>query len=169
MRYVQQYESDTTPSSAVVKEYRKAIFASPDREENANLALVHYRGGNEEFVLGRSYCASNDPGDRATGADILAQLGWNDRTFLAESVQILIPLLEDPDDRVVYASAVALGHRGDPAAIPALLKLIGHPNPQVRQGVAFGLLGHEDPHSIAAMIILRKTMIVTSGTGRSSG
>lgn len=150
-RYDERYENDTTPSSDVVKQYREFIF---DEDRDASLVLIHYRGGDEEFYLGKEYCASDDPGDRATGADILAQLGWSDQSFLEESVQILIPLLDDPDDYVVYCAAVALGHRGDESAIPALLRLAGHKNSLVRYGVVYGLSGHEDPRSIAALITL---------------
>lgn len=150
-RHDELYENDTTPSSDVARRYREVFF---DDERDLSLALIHYRGGEEEFYLGQKYCASNDPGDRGTGAEILAQLGWGDRTFLKESVQILIPLLADTDYNVVYAAAVALGHRHDESAIPALLPLVDHPESLVRYGVVHGLSGHEDPRAIAALIML---------------
>lgn len=153
-RYVEQYENDTTPSADRVKLYREYREAILDEEPHVSLALVHYRGGDEEFTLARKYCESSDPLDRSTGADILAQLGWNDRTFLNESVQILISLLDDSDDGVVHSAAIGLGHRCDASAIPALLRFVGHENSLVRYGVVFGLSRLEDPRAIAALITL---------------
>lgn len=147
----EKYENDTTPSRVVVERYRQAIH---DEDQEASLALVTYRGGKEEFDLGIEYAASADPDDRATGADLLGQLGWGERSFLAESVAILISLLDDADDYVVFRAAVALGHRNDPAAIPALLNKVHHENPQVRFGVVFGLSEHEDDRAIKALIQL---------------
>ncbi len=148
------YGNDTTPSREVVQHYRLHIF---DDDSDARLVLVHYRGGEDEFTLGKEYCASEDPGDRATGADVLAQLGCQNATFLKESVEILVPLLDDPDDFVVYSTAVALGHRGALSAVPALLKLVDHPDSTVRFGAVCGLTpgaAEEDPRAIDALIHL---------------
>jgi len=150
-RFDERYETDTTPSREVVERYRDQIF---DEESETNLALVHYRGGEEEFRLGQEYCASGDAGDRATGANILAQLGWSDQTYLKESVEILIPLVNDADHYVAYCAAVALGHRSDESAIPALLTRSNDPDSLVRFGVVLGLSGHEDPRAISALITL---------------
>lgn len=150
-RLDEKLENDPTPSRVVAERYREVIFEDDD---DRSLALVHYRGGPEEFALGEEYCASPDPAARATGATILAQLGWQDQTYLEESVKILIPLLEDPDERVVNHAAVALGHRGDELAIPALIKHSDHPSALARYGVVYGLSGHEDERAIAALIKL---------------
>jgi HEAT repeat protein len=120
------------------------------------LSLVHYRGTREEYDLGLEYCKSSDPDDRATGADVLAQLGWGDEAFLQETVSVLIPMLQDSDAYVSYCAAVALGHRWDPKAIPHLIEISEHKDPQVRNGVVFGLLGHEDPEAIHALIRLSR-------------
>ncbi len=150
-RYDERYEGDQTPSRAVVERCREAIC-----EENAevHLALVHYRGGEEEFLLGVEYSQSADPLDRAIGADVLGQLGWGDQTFLTESVDVLIPLLNDADPRVIHAAAMSLGHRADPRAIPYLIKQADHPDPHVRYGIVHGLSTHDDPDAIVALIKL---------------
>ncbi|SHK21067.1 HEAT repeat-containing protein [Rubritalea squalenifaciens DSM 18772] len=150
-RYNERYANDPTSSRACIKQYRK--FLAED-VEGISLALFHYRGGKEEFDIACEYCHSNDAKDRAAGADAMGQLGWQDRTFLQESLDILIPMLKDEDDYVKYCAAVALGHRNHPDAIPALLKLTNHPDDQVRYGVVFGLLEHEDPRAIIALITL---------------
>lgn len=150
-RFDERFENDPTPSRGLVEAYRK-IFRQDDHE--ASLAAVHYRGTREEFDLGVEYCGSTDADDRATGADVLAQLGWGDQTFLDESVDVLIPLLRDSDPHVVYSAAAALGHRGDPRAIAHLVPLAAHPDALVRYGVVFGLTGYEDADAIATLIKL---------------
>lgn len=150
-RHDERYEDDPTPSWEVARRYREAIF---DDDHVVSLALLHYRGGAEEFRLGKDYSCSDDAGDRATGADILAQLGWSDQTFRDESIAILTALLADSDSYVIYCAAVGLGHRSAQSAIPALLKLADHPDPLVRYGAVFGLSGHEDERAINALIRL---------------
>lgn len=152
-RYDPRFEDDPTPSRRVVEQYREVV----DRDDHdLSLALVHYRGTREELDLGLEYCQSSDPLDRATGADVLAQLGWSDRTFLEESIAALIPLLKDPSALVTGCAAVALGHRSDPRAIPHLVEISGHDDAQVRYGVVFGLLGHEHPDAIRTLIDLSR-------------
>ena len=150
-RHDERFESDATPSREVAQRYREAIW---DDDRDVSLALLHYRGGDDEFLLGKEYSLSNDAGDRATGAEILAQLGWGDQAFQDESVAILMELLDDPESYVIYRAAVGLGHRGATSAIPALLKHTDHPDSLVRYGVVFGLSGHKDDRAISALIRL---------------
>ena len=44
-----RYENDATPSREVAQRYREAIY---DEDCDVSLALLHYRGGEEEFLLG---------------------------------------------------------------------------------------------------------------------
>lgn len=148
-RFDERCESDTTPSCEIARHYRKAIY---DDDRDVSLATLHYRGGEDEFRLGKDYSHSKDAGDRATGADILAQLGWSDHTYHDESVAVLTELLSDADPYVIYCAAVGLGHRSADSSIPELLKLTKHPDPLVRYGVVFGLLEHEDNRAIDALI-----------------
>ena len=41
-----KYENDSTPSVSIVEAYRKVAMLDDFKE---SLALVHYRGGEEEF------------------------------------------------------------------------------------------------------------------------
>jgi len=150
-RHNPQRERDPTPSRGIVAAYRAAYG---DEKADASLATVHYRGNREELEIGLEYSRSQDPKDRAVGADVLAQLGWSDRTFQDETVTELIWLLADEDANVVYCAAVGLGHRGDVRAVPHLVALADHADSQVRYGVAFGLLGHDDAAAIACLIRL---------------
>jgi HEAT repeat protein len=118
------------------------------------IAPLHARGGAEELAAGLRLCQSAAPNERRLGVHILAQLGWNERAFLDESVAALIERLGDADEAVVAAAGIALSHRADARAIPHLIRLKNHPNVAVRYGVIFGLLTQDDPAAIAALIEL---------------
>lgn len=147
------FEGVTTPSEEIVSTYRKAIESD---DSTATLALVHYRGGRLEFEIGRRCAESNDPLDRATGCDVLAQLGWGDDCFHDESVDILLRHLGDADDRVVASAAHALGHRKSPRSIEAILLLVDHANSDVRYAVVHGITGQNDPAAIDGLITLTR-------------
>ena len=150
-RHDQLYIDNPTPSSEVVRRYRAVLY---EDDHDASLALVHYRGGEEEFLLGCEYCRSTDAGDRATGANILGQLGWGEQHFREESIQILLPLLDDQDPLVINCAAGALGYRVATSAIPGLLRHVPHSSSLVRFGVALGLSAFEDPGAVEGLIIL---------------
>jgi len=152
-RFNLKLENDSTPSRSVAEKYRQVV-AHEDHDES--LVLIHYRGRSEEYTLGVEYSNSKDPLDRATGADILGQLGWTDQTFLEESVKVLIPMLKDSDAYVAYCAVIALGHRSAPEAVPYIIEISKHKDPQVRFGVVSGLLGHEAPEAINTLILLSK-------------
>jgi len=154
-RHNPQRERDPTPSRGIVAAYR-ATYGN--EKADASLATVHYRGNREELEIGLEYTRSQDPKDRAVGADVLAQLGWSDRTFLDETFTELIRLLADEDPNVIASAAVGLGHRGDMRAVPHLVALADHADSQVRFGVAFGLLGHDSAAAIACLIRLTSDM-----------
>jgi HEAT repeat protein len=150
-RFDLKYENKSESSRSVVERYRRGI------EENnwdTNLALVHYRGGEEEFQLGKAYLNSDDPIDRGVGADILGQLGWRDKTFLDMSVSLLISALQDKVDSVVYFACVALGNRCDERGIAHVIKLAQSPSTEIRNGVVFALLGQESAEAIDVMLLL---------------
>lgn len=97
-----------------------AVYMEGQRNDDAttSLSTVHYRGGETEFRAGIQLLASNDPMERAVGADVLAQLGWQDRAFLDESVAALLSALGDQD---VCCSICHLrpGAQGKPTCDPA--------------------------------------------------
>lgn len=156
-RFHEEYENVDTPSHLIAKCYRLELDkAEPERNPEISLGVVHYRGGQEEFDLGLLYCRSFDSLDRSVGAELLGQLGWSDVTFRDESLEVLIPLLKDPEPQVISSAAVALHHRSDSRVVAPLVKLAGHPDPLIRFGVAFGLLAQEAPAAIDAIIQLSR-------------
>ncbi len=148
-----KYENDTRTSLAVVERYRQD-FTRDDKD--TSLALVHYRGGEEEFLIGKRYTQSSDPIDRAVGADVLSQLGWSTPTYVEESLILLIPLLDDEDEEVIYAACVAIGFRGEINAIRRLIALVDHHSVLVRYGVASSLPLLETDEAIGPLIKLTK-------------
>ena len=148
-----QCASDTRTTAEIIAEY----IEGEHRDDATNsLATIHYRGGLEEFRFGIKLLASTDPRERVVGADVLAQLGWQDRTFLDQSVDALLGALRDPDDSVVEAAIIALGHRGSTRAIDALLPFVDHPSADLRYAVVHGLMPHDTPRVVEAMIKLSR-------------
>jgi HEAT repeat protein len=125
-------------------------------EENEDaVSILHFRGNQEVFAAASKLCDSQNPQERALGADILGQLGIPNRTFPDESLAILLRMLEcDQNTDVLNSIAVALGHLHDTRAISSLVRLKNHSCSSVRYGIVFGLLGYEDELAINALIEL---------------
>jgi HEAT repeats len=140
--------SDTRSTTEIIAAYIKG-----QRSDDAtnSLATVHYRGGLEEFRAGITLLTSRDPCARAAGADVLAQLGWRDRTFLEESVDALLRALHDPEDSVVESAIFALGHRASPRAIEPVLEFVDHRSSDFRYAAVHGLMPHDSPIVVEAL------------------
>ncbi|MFF3688548.1 ankyrin repeat domain-containing protein [Streptomyces sp. NPDC002187] len=82
------------------------------------------------------------------------------RPFAARALPLLRELAREAQDAELIQSAVlGLGHQGDPAALPEILRHAGHPDPEVRYRVVLALAGlvpagHAD--GIAALITLTR-------------
>ncbi len=145
------YRDETRSSRELVEIYR----IDPEGDEGVSaIATIHFRGGQEEFALGKLLVESLCSQDRIIGADVLSQLGWAKQNFKQESVSLLLPLLRDEYCPVVAAAAHALGHRNDARAISALLPLVSHVDAEVRRAVVSGLSGHNDVRAVKALISL---------------
>jgi hypothetical protein len=129
----------------------------PESDEAGQaLGIVQYRGGKEEFDIAVQLASSSLAHERRVAADIFAQLGWQDRTYLDESVELLLRLLDDPEDQVLQAAAIACGHRKSPRCVSRLVDLATHPSAGVRYGVSYGLAGQDEPAAVAALMLLSK-------------
>ena len=118
------------------------------------VAILHYRGTHLEFEIARELASDRDPARRSLAADILGQLGWDERTCLEESVDILLNLLDNSDSGVVAHAATALGFRNHPRAIPRLLRQLPDTDARVRLGVVHGLSTHNDLDAVGGLIRL---------------
>ncbi len=111
-RRVERAKSDARPSAKLVQ----AALKNKDDEAYGDIvAILHARGGDTEFRLAKELCSDSDLSKRLLGTEILGQLGWSDRTFLEESVDLLVEMLHTEDDpALLRCLAIALGHRGTP-------------------------------------------------------
>jgi len=133
---------------------RVALTADDEQTSWDAVMILHYRGSATELAVAQDLAKAPDPKRRELAADILGQLGWDERTFLSESVDTLILLLGDSTPSVAAHAATALGHRRDPRAIPHLLKQITNAAAEIRLGVVHGLSCHDDVEAVQALMIL---------------
>ncbi len=97
---------DSRPSASL---FRAALAESRQTEEYWEIVYaLHRRGSRDEFELARSLCESPVVRERMLGADVLAQLGTDERPFSTATVAILLKLLDDEDPGVLAATGIAL-------------------------------------------------------------
>jgi HEAT repeat protein len=126
---------------------------------------LHDLGSREVLDASLAACRDADPLRRRVGAAVLGQLGHAEvgftPVFVAERFRGLADLLaaeiagpNDPD--VLSEVCIALGHLGDPGAVPLLLRVLDHPDADIRFGVAFALGGQETPEAVDGLIALSR-------------
>ncbi len=107
------------------------------------------------FDAAFSLSVSENTKERVLAAEILKWFNCHKNLFRSEVVDILIKLLEDADDDVVYAAVYALSFEPAQKAVPALLKLIEHHNEFLRECLT-GALNVRDDDAIAGLITLSR-------------
>jgi hypothetical protein len=116
--------------------------------------------GRVVFDKAVQWCRNNKPAKRRRGIDILAQLGKTedhpDVVFASETYAVVTSVLEDElDPQVIDSCLVALGHLGNPAAVPLILEHRSNSDPDIRFAVAFGLSCFADePAAIKVLLEL---------------
>jgi HEAT repeat protein len=119
-------------------------------------------GSGEVFNRAGEWCLSDDPLKRARGADVLAQIGrtFNNpiNSFLDESFSIISNMLQSEKDPLTLLAGVhALGHIGNPLAIPLVVAHHLHPEVDVRFAVACALGNFaNDAHARDALLVLMR-------------
>ncbi len=98
-------------------------------------------GSREVLDIASEWSRSDEPLKRARGADVLAQLGKTaehpENNFPEDSFNVIAVLAESEKHIQPLSSAIqALGHIGDPRAIPLLVRYSTHPKSEVRFAVA---------------------------------
>ncbi len=106
--------------------------------------MLHRTGGREVCDRAAEWCRSDDPLKRARGADVLAQLGRTvdhpSNNFPEECFSVVSTLIRRERDPLPLLSAVhALGHIGNPLAVPLVIEHRLHPSADVRLAVACAL------------------------------
>ncbi|WP_405482012.1 ankyrin repeat domain-containing protein [Streptomyces sp. NBC_00009] len=129
-----------TPAAELAE--RALRRGDPDDDNwTETVAVLRARGDEETFLAAAAWRASGEALRRAFGADVLGQLGPRGR-YTARSLPVLRALARTARDTAGLRSAVvALGHLGDPAALPEILLHARHPEPRVRRAVALALTG----------------------------
>ncbi|MEV6399496.1 ankyrin repeat domain-containing protein [Streptomyces sp. NPDC051907] len=141
----------------------------PEQDDWVESVLALWgRGDEETFQAAAAWCASDDPMRQAFAADVLAQLGFatpgpdggeaSQRPFAARALPLLRELAREArEPELIKAVVLGLGHHGDPAALPEILRYAGHPDPEVRNQVAlalFGLVPGDHAEGVAALLAL---------------
>src|SRR3954463_1739191 len=135
-------EVDDTWSTAALIEVAFVEHESDDDVPCPAMVTLHERGNREVLEAALTLCRSLDPKWRSLGANILGELGHPDRTYPEECCDALVALLRHDSSPDVLISAVyALGHLSNHRCDPDLLALKDHPEPIIRKGVAFSLMG----------------------------
>jgi HEAT repeat protein len=133
-----------------------------DYEDEAPWEAIHklrWLGTREVFERAAELCKSNNSLFRARGASVLAQLGVtidNKHTFPGESYLVVTELVQrETESQPLAAGIAALGHLGNPSAIPLIAKFSAHKSSEVRFDVAFALGCYPNiPLSIETLIQL---------------
>jgi HEAT repeat protein len=121
---------------------------------------LHDIGSREVFDRAAVWCSSDNPLKRARGADVLAQLGVapDHPTHASpdESFSIVSMMAQREKEPLPLLSALhAIGHIGDPLAVPLVVEHRLHPNANVRFAVACALGDFaNDPRAVDALIAL---------------
>jgi HEAT repeat protein len=137
-----------------------ALREEPDSDKRwEHVTTLHRRNDEDAFHTAVALLDSDEPQRRELAADILAQLGAGKdaRPYARPAAELLIQRIEhETHPEVLQAMATAFQHLGDARCIPVLHSLRDHPSEDVRYGVVFGLLGHEDDLAVQALIELSR-------------
>lgn len=121
---------------------------------------LHNLGSREVFDRATAWCTSDEPLKRARGADILAQLGattGNARDQYPEECFSIISILvlQEKDPLPLLSAVHALGHIGNPLAVPLVMEHRLHPSVDVRLAVACTLGNFaNDPRGVETLLAL---------------
>ena len=128
-----------------------------DAEWAPHLSALAHRGGEDVLEAMRAGAPDPDPAARGVAAWVLGQLGVPLRSFPGESAACLEAMAaREREPAVLAAIAHGFGHLGEPHGLDALLRLRGHPDARVRDGVATALAGRADPRAVEALIELSR-------------
>jgi HEAT repeat protein len=117
-------------------------------------------GTHQVYERAAEWCISGDPLKRARGADVLAQIGRTSEhpqnNFVEESYAVVSQLAQHEKEPLPLLAAIhALGHIGNPLALPLVIQNCSHDDANVRFAVACALGNFaDDPRAVQALIAL---------------
>lgn len=124
------------------------------------VAKLRNLGTHEVYERAAEWCISSVPLKRARGADVLAQIGRTfehpQNNFLEESYAVVSQLIQHENEPLPLLAAIhALGHIGNPLALPLVIQNCYHEDANVRFAVACALGNFaDDPRAVQALIAL---------------
>lgn len=136
---------------------RAAQVSDPNADDNAYWEPIRVLQCRLPHILDHLTSLGSEPSVKArdVAATVLGQNMIEEKIAVSECTAILLAMLRaESSPQVMSSIAFALGHLRDSRAVPALIKLKTHPDAQVRYAVVSGLLTHEEPDVIRAMIDL---------------
>jgi hypothetical protein len=128
------------------------------------VAKLRHMGTRHVYERAAGWCTSGEPLKRARGADILAQIGRTpehpQNSFPEESYSVVSQLATHEIDPLPLSSAIhALGHIGNPQALPLLIQNCSHVDDKARFAVACALGSFaEDPRAVQALTVLMEDL-----------
>ncbi|MFO0902226.1 MAG: HEAT repeat domain-containing protein [Pirellulales bacterium] len=132
-----------------------AALTEPEDVAWNAVCLLHRRGTRDVFEAAHRLCRSHTAQERRIGADILGQLGIDQRSFPRESINMLVHMLAcEPDKEVMQSILVALSHHDAPGCVSVVAPFADHADPWVRHATVLALMGYDDPRAIERLIYL---------------
>lgn len=154
-------EPEPTPASGIDELFTQTLQGDyEDAEPWAAVHLLQRIGTRQVFDKAVEWADSSAPLVRARGLDVIAQLGTTaahrSNAFPRESFDVVVKAAQK--ERVVRPlnSAIsALGHIGDPRAVPLIAAFHSHQSEEVRFSVAFALgCFPDEPLSVQTILTL---------------
>ncbi|WP_327269205.1 HEAT repeat domain-containing protein [Streptomyces sp. NBC_01218] len=141
----------THPVTLLVDQARRAArLAEETGDGEAYAELMRRAGadGDTALRLGRRLLSAADPGERALGCDLLRDACDQNEHVRARATEALVTLAgRETDAGTLSSLARALECTHDPRAVPVLVALAAHPDPEVRCHVAASFAGVSAPHA----------------------
>jgi HEAT repeat protein len=116
-------------------------------DHNQAVAEMRAEGAAQVFPLLTPMLTSPDPDVRGTACGALL---WVDAR---RALELVLPLLDDPDATVRWSTSLCLHHFGDERAVNPLIRVLqGDSDAQVRGTAAYALGGIGSPAAIPALL-----------------
>lgn len=128
-----------------------------------NISELRSRPNKEVFQKAFNLLNSKSKKEKLIGIDVLAQLGFNPRPFIKETLKRYFELLDEENEKETLMSILyGIGHNNEELTTTQIAKLIqfkNHKNIEVRQGLVSALLGIENEKAVNTLIELTEDKV----------